>query len=353
VATEVQRPQAAASPESAPHRVNSPRDALSRWLARRLPLCVGVVATVTALTALLVYLTPPTFSSTGLVLIERGKSPTMRADPLLFRLEIGEVLSSETGILESRTVAEEVVDRLGLVDRPRRDTWIRRAKTRLEDTLDRLGLSVKLDRREKEIRGVRRKLEIDQPAGTPLLSVSFNADDPRYAQEVAAAIVDVYIERHREIFSDNAADFFKARLDETEARLRSLRETLGRETNQSRMDDLELQVSALETTYLFYRDRWDRASADEAGDKSLVNVRVIDYPSVPEKPVHSRLFRIAEGFLAGLILALGVALIRDYFDHNIYGPGDVSSRLSVPVLGTVRRARGLPGNGGIGAPGSS
>ena len=333
--------------------IRSPKDDLFRWLSRRLPFCLTIVLTVTVLTTVLVYLSPFTYSATGVVLIERGKSPTMRSDPLLYRLEIGEVLSSEIGILESRGVAEEVVDRLGLADRPVRNSWSRRTKTRFKNTLDRLGLSVKLERREQMIRRIQKRLGIKQPAGTALLSISFRAEDPEYAAEVARMIVDVYIERHLEIFSDNTAVFFKARLHDTEVELRTVRETLGRETARHRIDELELQLAALETTYLFYRDRWDRASADEAGDKSLVNVRLIDYPSVPQKPTQSRLFQIAQGFLVGVFLAIGIALVRDYFDHNIYGPSDVRSRLSVPVLGTVRKTRGNPGNGGGRSSGSS
>ncbi|MBZ0267692.1 hypothetical protein K8I85_06020 [bacterium] len=352
MATETERPPAAGSHEPPAPVVAPPRDDLGRWLKRRLPLCVGIVAAVSVATAILVYLSPYTYSSTGMVLIERGKSPTMRSDPLLFRLDLGEVLSSEIGILESRTVAEDVVERLGLVDRPRRDTWGRRTKARLEDTLDRLGLSVKVGRREKEIRGIRKRLKIEQPAGTPLLSIGFRADDPHYATEVAGAIMDTYIERHRDIFTDNAAAFFKARLNETEAELRTVRETIGRETTKSRIDELELELAALETTYLFYRDRWDRASAEEAGDKSLVNVRLIDYPTVPQKPTHSRLFRIVQGFLAGLVLAFGVALLRDHFDRNDDGPRGASPRLAA-ALETVRRPRGLPENGEADSPGAS
>jgi uncharacterized protein involved in exopolysaccharide biosynthesis len=151
--------------------------------------------------------------------------------------------------------------------------------------------------------------------------------------------MDVYIERHSEIFSDTSATFFEARFKETEQELGLLRERIARETDRAQIQGMTLQKEALETTYRFYRERWDRATADAGGELSLSNIRAVDYPSLPVRRDHSRLFVIVIAFAASLVFAFAVGLIWHYFDHTVYDPRDMAAHLNVPVMGSVRRSR--------------
>jgi uncharacterized protein involved in exopolysaccharide biosynthesis len=296
-----------------------------------------VAALVTGLTAVFVYVTPLTYEASGLVLIERGKNPTLRADPLQYEDQIADVINSEMGIVKSRTVAEAVIDRLGLLREPekRSSNVLRRIKSLLDD----LGLTTRLSRKEALTHELNSKLKTDQPPLSSLLMVSFSTENPALAANVARAVIDAYLERHREIFEDNSAGFFEARVRETELQLQGIREAMRRSTATSEIEELNLRRAAAEKSYMLYREGLDRARADNAANKSLVNVRLIDYPTVPERPKSSRMRRILLGLAAGVVVAIGLALLRDYFDHTVRTPDDIASRLKVAVLGSVRKVR--------------
>lgn len=319
-------------------RTASRRDA-ARFLFRHRATLLGVSVLVVASVTALVYALPQTYAAEAKVLVEYGKNPTMRSDPLRIPQDQSAVVVSEIEIITSRAVAEAVVDRLGLVHRPVPDTIGRRLKEGAADWLDRAGLVVRLDPRERHIRSIQRTLKVKQAPLSSVVDIAFFADSPAYAAEIAGAVTEAYIERHRQIFTDNTAAFFEQRVAESAADLAERRGALTRETAKARIDELQLQVRALEASYLFYQDKLDRARADMAADPSLVNVRIVDLPVVPARPVYPRLLRIAAGVLGGVVLALALALIAEYFDHRVHTPDDLRARVDAPVLGSVRRAR--------------
>ena len=315
---------------------------LARFFFMNLRLMVSIVIAVTALCTIAVYLSPGTYSSTGVLLVERGKSPTFRSDPIRYELEVSEAMNSEIGIIKSRAVVEAVVDRLGLHKRPRKNTFPVRTIEGIRNTLDALGLSKKMDARGRWIRKISKRLKAEQKPGSSLLVIKYRSDDPKHSAEVARAVTDVYLERHREIYRDISADFFEARVNEAEEQLREALEQISRETNQVALARLQLEKGALEETYRFFRDRWDRAKADQAGDVSLVNVRLVDYPNLPARPDLSRLVSIILTLVGSAVFSVAVALVWEYFDHTVYAPGDITAHVDVPVIGSVRRVRSVP-----------
>jgi uncharacterized protein involved in exopolysaccharide biosynthesis len=312
---------------------------IGRFFRLRARLMIFVVVSTTVLVAGLVYVTPGTYSSTGIVLVERGKSPTFRVDPVRYELEAPEVMNSEIGILTSRTVTEKVIDQLALDTKQQKDSALRRLRERVRRTMVQIGLSEEQSERSRLIKRLTKKLKVKEIPYSSLLAITFGADDPSYATVVARTYMDVYIERHREIYSDSSATFFKGRYTQAERELERVRESMARETDRSQIQGLTLQKEALETTYRFYRERWDRATADAAGELSLVNIRAVDYPSLPAKRDHSRFFAIMIAFAASLVFSLAVSLVWHFFDHTVYDPRDVTSHVNVPVLGSIRRSR--------------
>lgn len=312
---------------------------IGRFLRLRARLMIFVVVSMTLLTTVLVYVTPGTYSSTGIVMVERGASPTFRVDPVRFELEAPEVMNSEIGILTSRTVTEKVIDQLSLDTREPSDSAVRRFRERVRGAMVQIGLSEAQSPRSRLIKRLNKKLKVKEVPNSSLLTITFRADDPPFATVLARTFMDVYIERHREIFSDSSAAFFKVRYTQAEKELEKVRENIARETDRSLIQGLTLQKEALESTYRFYRERWDRATADAAGELSLVNIRAVDYPSLPIKRDHSRFFAIAVAFAASLVFSLAVALVWHFFDHSVYDSRDVTSHMNVPVLGSIRRSR--------------
>jgi uncharacterized protein involved in exopolysaccharide biosynthesis len=313
---------------------------MALFLFKHLRLISMVVVLVTGVTGLLVYyVIPQTYWAKGVVLIERGKSPTLRSDLAFVPGDMDSAINSEIEIAQSRGVVEQVVDRLGLDKREEKVNAFRRISGAFTDFLDRVGLLPKVDKRERVIRSVLNNIEVKQPARSDLLSISFAADDPKYATEVSHALIDAYIDKHRAIFTDNTASFFDARLKDTENSLSKLRERLQLETEPSRGDELKLEVKALEAAYLLNRDKRDRARSASTGDESLVNIRVVDYPSVPVRPSLPRLILLLAAFGASLVLAICLALLRGYFDHMVYSPADLPADLDMPLVSSVRQSR--------------
>jgi len=333
-------PGRAAAPAESAGRTASRRDTARFFFKHRVTLA-GVFALVVGSATLLVYLLPQTYAASARVLVEYGKSPTLRSDPLRTMPDQSDVVTSEIEIIRSRAVAEAVVDRLDLVNRPVADTLARRCKRATARLLDGLGLVNELEPRERLIRSVQRTLEVKQAPKASVLLIRYYADSPEHAAEVARAATDAYIDRHRGIFTDNTAPFFEQRVRETAKELAERRAALERETARQKIDDLQLQLRALEASYLFNQDRLDRARADMAADSSLVNIRVVDQPAIPARPVFSRLLLIALAIAGGAVLAVCCALLAEYFDHRVYTPDDLRARVDAPVLGSVRRARGL------------
>src|SRR5258705_11318930 len=126
---------------------------------------------------------------------------------------------------------------------------------------------------------------------------------------------------------------------QAEKELEKVRDNIARATDRSQIQGLTLQKEALESTYRFYRERWDRATADDAGELSLVNIRSVDYPSLPIKRDHSRMFLVLVAFAASLVFSLAVALVWHFFVHSVYDSRDVTSHVNVPELGSIRRSR--------------
>jgi capsular exopolysaccharide synthesis family protein len=89
------------------------------------------------------------------------------------------------------------------------------------------------------------------------------------------------------------------------------------------------------------------AKENDIARASLSNsVHVIDYATVPDRPVSpKRLRNVGMAFLISLGFAIGCALMREYFDNTFHSLADVERKSSVPALALVPSARNIVGNG--------
>jgi uncharacterized protein involved in exopolysaccharide biosynthesis len=319
-------------------RISSARD-VAELVFRHLPFGLAVWATVMTLSIALVYLQPPVYESVAKVLIERGVRPTQRTAILEYQLDAFEAITSEMEIITSRAVAEDVVDRLRLVERPQRDTFIRRLSEGFKGMLDELGLLARLDRREALIRGLLQALRVEPAPQSAVLVVTYGAESATEAAEIANAITESYLAHHRRVFQADTGTFFKERLQQVGTELEQLRERMRRETDITSSQRMMLELGVLEKAYTFYREKLSTAEAEMAADESLVNVRIIDRPVVAARAARSRLFLLAIAFVGAVLMAVALSLVREYFDHDIYSQRDLEA-LGVPVLGSVSRVRG-------------
>ncbi len=101
----------------------------------------------------------------------------------------------------------------------------------------------------------------------------------------------------------------------------------------------ELQRDVVEEKYVTYAKRREEARiAEELDVRRVANVVILSPPTVGAEPVYPRKMLImGVGTVAALIIAIGVALLVDWYTGTIYGPRELA-RIdgSPPLLGTIR-----------------
>jgi uncharacterized protein involved in exopolysaccharide biosynthesis len=123
----------------------------------------------------------------------------------------------------------------------------------------------------------------------------------------------------------------KRTLTETQGKLQKL------ELQQEKVQQLELGSASSEKSYQEYQKRYEEERLNDLANPDVVNVRVIEYATMPTRADHSRLFYIALAVAGGFILSLAIAFVREYFDHRVSDPDTVAQLLGAPTLGSVER----------------
>ena len=78
-----------------------------------------------------------------------------------------------------------------------------------------------------------------------------------------------------------------------------------------------------------------------AGGVGTNNVAIVDTAKVPERPSSPRpLINMLIALLAGLILGVALAVIREQIDETIADPSDVERRIGLPLLGVIPKVEG-------------
>jgi uncharacterized protein involved in exopolysaccharide biosynthesis len=102
-------------------------------------------------------------------------------------------------------------------------------------------------------------------------------------------------------------------------------------------DNLTRQVTEAEENYKLYAEKQEEARiADALDEQKISNVSIAESPTVPTIPYKSnRKMTAALGFLAGLFLGLGSAVIAELFRETIHTPRELEAFSGMPVLATV------------------
>lgn len=120
-----------------------------------------------------------------------------------------------------------------------------------------------------------------------------------------------------------------ARIDEYKERIRQLQGI------QSTLRQLNTETEALHQAFFAYTQRFEESrSSDLLG--ALSNARILSRPIEPTTasfPVPSKVIPL--GLLTGLLLAIALGYIREFFDHRFKHPAQISQQLGLPVLMTI------------------
>lgn len=79
-----------------------------------------------------------------------------------------------------------------------------------------------------------------------------------------------------------------------------------------------------------------------AGGVGNNNVSIVDLAKIPERPSSPRpLINLLISMVAGLIVGVALALIREQIDETIIDPADAERRIGLPLLGVIPRVEGV------------
>jgi uncharacterized protein involved in exopolysaccharide biosynthesis len=100
--------------------------------------------------------------------------------------------------------------------------------------------------------------------------------------------------------------------------------------------DLLREAKANEDNYLLYLHKREEARIEEALDRTrILNVGMVEQPTVPIAPVRSPMIFSLAGFLLAIVISSGVVFTQEYLDSSFRTPAEVLSELKIPVLASV------------------
>lgn len=100
--------------------------------------------------------------------------------------------------------------------------------------------------------------------------------------------------------------------------------------------DLIRASKAEEENYLLYLRKLEEARIEDALDaRRILNVAIVEPPSIPALPVHSILFYFLLAFGVSVAFSILAAFTAEYFDSTIRSPEEARTLLEVPVLAWI------------------
>lgn len=108
------------------------------------------------------------------------------------------------------------------------------------------------------------------------------------------------------------------------------------EVNGFVQQDLLREAKANEDNYLLYLHKREEARIADALDQTrILNIGMVQQPTVPLSPVRSPLMFGLVGILMAGMVSVGLVFTREYLDTSFRTPSEVLSELNIPVLAAV------------------
>jgi len=181
-------------------------------------------------------------------------------------------------------------------------------------------------------------LAIFQPSSEPMLLAREQITRTR------AQFLKVVSNRIQERTNDLAVvssviDQKTARIAEFKNRIHQLQET------QSKLRQMDTEIDALHAAFSTYAQRFAESSTARALDNDLSNARVLSPPFEPTEAAFPKpMLIIPFGLFTGLLLAIALVYVREFFDHRFKHPAQITHELGLPVLLVINEQNTLPSN---------
>lgn len=117
------------------------------------------------------------------------------------------------------------------------------------------------------------------------------------------------------------------RIDEYKARVSDLQNV------QAQLRLFDTEIDALHKAFFTYTQRYEESRSQGQLDGSASNARVLSWPYEPSEPAFPKPMLILPlGLLTGLMLAVSLGYLREFFDHRFKHPAQLTEHLGLPVL---------------------
>lgn len=183
-------------------------------------------------------------------------------------------------------------------------------------------------------------LSVQVPANTQILQITYSHPDPETARDGAQAFANAYLTYRTRV----AADAYTAARQAIQGQIDDLRGDL--ERAQSALD----AAPAGSSDATVAANEVDQISSQIAGLNTQVAqltapditpgtmIQPAEVPTAPSSPNHRQ--DVALGFVAGLVLGIGFAFLRERMDDRIHGRTELEAALGAPVLAVVPKIPG-------------
>jgi uncharacterized protein involved in exopolysaccharide biosynthesis len=181
-------------------------------------------------------------------------------------------------------------------------------------------------------------LAIFQPSSEPMLLT--REQIARTRQQFLKVVSNRIQERTNDLaIVSSVIDQKTARIAEFKNRIHQLQET------QSKLRQMDTEINALHAAFSTYAQRFAESSTARSLDNDLSNARVLSPPFEPTEAAFPRpLLIIPFGLFTGLLLAIALVYVREFFDHRFKHPAQITHELGLPVLLVINDQSVEPGN---------
>jgi len=169
-------------------------------------------------------------------------------------------------------------------------------------------------------------LAIFQPSSEPMLLT--REQIARTRQQFLKVVSNRIQERTSDLaIVSSVIDQKTARIAEFKDRIHTLQET------QSKLRQVDTEIDALHSAFSTYAQRFAESSTARSLDNDLSNARVLSPPFEPTEAAFPKpMLIIPFGLFTGLLLAIALVYVREFFDHRFKHPAQITHELGLPVL---------------------
>lgn len=264
-------------------------------------ILIGCVVGAALIGVLATFLMTPKFVATATLQIDRESARVLNVDEVAPREAMvagEEFFQTQYGLLRSRSLAERVVETLGLA---RGDTFLEAMGSSFDEREGETAQAAALRRREEVLNAIDDNLTVSPVRGSRLVNISFESPDPQLSARIVNAFGDNFIQANldrRFESSRYARQFLEERIAQTKARLEDAERglvnyaTAEQIINLPSTDDTEGRSldseSLLSINEALANARAARIAAEEKW-RQAQSTPVVNIPEVLANPVVQRL----------------------------------------------------------------